>query len=214
MRVGTSIKEHPMTCQLSSKTAAVGTIAAALLALPAISAAQTTPGRTPSRSFIPYTSNGYFGVNLGKGDYRKNCVGGFECKDPDIAGKLYTGGLFSRVIGVELGYINTGNADRNGGEIKAQGVNLSVVGNLPLTDTFNLFAKGGTTYAWTEETAAPGTGIATGDTNGFGLSYGAGLGYDVTRDIQLVAEWDRNRFKFVSGRQNVDLYSVGVRFKF
>lgn len=197
---------------------AAATAVAALLAVPATSSAQTTDswerGRASAPSWIPYTSYGYIGLNLGTSDYKLPCAGGFECDNPNVAGKFYTGGLFSRVLGLELGYINTGNADRNGGEASAQGVNVSLVGNLPITDRFNVFAKGGTTYAWTEVTAATGTGVRTGDTNGFGLSYGAGLGFDVTRDIQVVGEWDRNRFKFVSGREDVDMYTVGVKFKF
>lgn len=198
---------------------AASALATALLAIPVASTAQTTSdswerGRSSAPSWIPYTSYGYIGLNLGRSDYRTPCAGGFACDNPNIAGKFYTGGMFSRVLGMEVGYLNTGNADRSGGEAKAQGVNVSLVGNLPVTDAFNLFAKGGTTYAWTEVSAAPGTGVPSGDENGFGLSYGAGLGYDVTRDIQLVGEWDRNRFKFVSGREDVDLFSVGVKLKF
>lgn len=192
---------------------------AAPLAVPASSFAQSTSdtvdsGRSGSRSWIPYTSYGYIGLNLGRSDYRTPCVGAFACDKPNLAGKIYTGGMFSQILGMELGYINTGDADRNGGTLKAQGVNLSLVANLPVASAFNVFAKGGTTYGWTEQTAAPSTGVINGKANGFGLSYGAGLGYDITRDIQLVAEWDRNRFKFVSGRDDVDMYSAGVRFKF
>jgi opacity protein-like surface antigen len=192
---------------------------AALAAVPATSVAQSTTdswerGRAGAPSWIPYTSYGYIGLNLGVSDYKNSCVGGFACDNPNLAGKFYTGGHFSRVLGMEIGYINAGDADRNGGKIKAQGVNASLVGNLPVTDRFNVFAKGGTTYAWTDVSAATGTGVTTGDANGFGLSYGAGLGFDVTRDIQVVGEWDRNRFKFVSGREDVDLYTLGVKFMF
>jgi OOP family OmpA-OmpF porin len=188
-------------------TAAAAAVIAALAAVPIVSTAQT-------RSDSSQRGRGYLGLNLGRSDYKTSCVGGFSCDNPYLAGKVYVGGLYSRVFGMELGYINTGNADRNGGGTKAQGVNVSLVGNLPLTDTFNFFAKGGTTYAWTEVTAAPGSGVVTGDAKGFGPSYGAGVGFDVTRNVQLVAEWDHNRFKFVSGRENVDLFSLGAKFKF
>ncbi len=204
----------------SRRGVATAAAIAALLALPMSAFAQSSSdtwesGRANSRSWIPYTSYGYVGLNLGVGRYTTPCAAGFKCDDnSNFAGKIYTGGLFSRVLGLELGYINTGNADRSGGTVKAQGANFSLVANLPITSSFNAFAKGGTTYAWTEQTAAPGTGVATGKKNGFGLSYGAGLGYDVTRDIQVLAEWDRNRFNFTSGRDNVDMYTAGVKFKF
>jgi hypothetical protein len=174
---------------------------------------QWQQGRASSRSWIPYTSYGYVGLNLGKSEYNTPCVAGFTCDNPQFAGEIYTGGLLNRIVGLEVGYINLGNANRNGGRAKAQGVNLSVVGNLPI-GWFNTFAKLGTTYAWSEITAAPATGLLVGKQDAFGLSLGAGVGFDLSRDVQLLAEWDRNRVKFVSGRDAVDLYSLGVKYKF
>jgi OmpA-OmpF porin, OOP family len=192
-----------------TRSAVVAASAAAVwLAAPASAFAQMG-----GSSLLPYTTYGYVGLNVGASHYNTPCAGSFSCDNPNVAGKIYTGGMISKAFGLELGYLNMGNADRNGGTTKAQGVNISLVGNLPVTDSFSVFAKGGATYGWTNISAAPGT-VPTGDENGFGLSYGAGLGYDVSRAVQVVAEWDRNRFKFVSGRDNVDLYSAGVRFKF
>ncbi len=141
------------------------------------------------------------------------CAGGFECENGAFAGKIYTGGLISRMVGLEIGYINFGSPNRAGGEHRAYGVNASIVANLPI-DPVNLFARFGTTYGWTKSNAALGTGIQSGDESGFGLAYGAGIGFDVTPQVQITAEWDRNEFHFASGRDNLDLYSLGVRFKF
>lgn len=202
----------------------------AVLALPLLANAQVRPdnptrssdatrandsGRAAPRSYIPGTSYGYAGINLGRSDYGDvPCVAGFACDDhPDLAGKIYTGGLVSGIFGVELGYLNLGAADRNGGEVQAQGVNVSLVANLPI-DKFNAFAKVGTSYLWNEITAAPGTGVLTGEEDGFGLSYGAGLGFDINPNMQVIAEWDRNRVEFVSGKRNIDMLSVGFRWKF
>lgn len=195
-------------------------VAAAVLGvmtLPVGALAQTGTGsswdrdRGESRSWIPGTSYGYVGANLGVTEWDTPCP--FQCDDSDIAGKIYTGGLFNRVIGMELGYINVGEADRVGGTWKAQGANISLVGNLPL-GAANLFAKVGGTYGWTRTSAAPGATIATGKDDGFGLSYGAGVGFDVTKNVQAVAEWDRHEFKFASGRDDVDMYSLGIKYKF
>jgi opacity protein-like surface antigen len=170
-------------------------------------------GRTSSYSVLPFTSYGYVGLNLGTSRWDGPCATGFECDDSKFAGKIYTGGLISRMVGLELGYINFGSPNRSGGEYRAQGVNLSVVANLPV-DPVNLFARFGTTYGWTKANAAPGSGVASGDENGFGLAYGAGIGFDISPQLQITAEWDRNNFRFAHDNEDLDLYSVGLRYKF
>lgn len=163
------------------------------------------------KSWLPYTQNGYWGFNLGVPDYEKNCTAGFSCKDPDVGGKIYIGGQFNRWLGLEVGYVNVGELKRNGGDTSAQGVNLSLVGSVPINDVFSAFAKVGTTYGWTKTRGDVGD---TGKKDDFGLSYGAGLGFNLTPRTQLLVEWDRHDFKFVDQRAEVDLYSVGLRFRF
>jgi opacity protein-like surface antigen len=167
-----------------------------------------------SYSLIPSTSRGYVGINLGKPRLAGNCAAGFACDNPNVGGKIYTGGSWNDVLGAEIGYINFGQADRSGGTQKAQGINFSLVGNIPIAEVFNLFGKVGTTYGWTETSAALGTGVATGDEKGFALSYGAGLGFDLTNNFEIVAEWERHRLKFAGGRDNADLVSIGAKYKF
>ncbi|MBV8646887.1 hypothetical protein, partial [Paludibacterium sp.] len=74
-----------------------------------------------TRGWIPYTHAGYVGLNLGTAQHQTPCKPGFECKNPRIAGKIYTGGMISQGIGLEAGYVNVGHGKRNGGETKAQG---------------------------------------------------------------------------------------------
>lgn len=164
-----------------------------------------------NKSWLPYTENGYWGFNLGAPDYEKNCTAGFNCKDPDVGGKIYIGGQFNRWLGLEAGYVNVGELERNGGDTSAHGLNVSLVGTVPFNDVFSAFAKVGTTYGWTKTEGAVG---ATGKRDDFGLSYGAGLGFSLSPRTQLLVEWDRHDFKFVDQRAEVDMYSVGLRFRF
>lgn len=170
-------------------------------------------GRASSYSLLPYTSYGYAGMNLGRSNFDVPCGGASTCDDNAFAGKIYTGGLFSRIVGAELGYVHMGEVDRAGGSTDAHGINVSLVLNLPI-EAFNVFGKVGTMYGWTETSVAPGLGLRGGDDDGFGLSFGAGFGFDLTRNWAVVGEWDRYKFHFVNGKDDVDLYSVGVRFKF
>lgn len=165
-------------------------------------------------SLIPSTTRGYIGANLGVPSYDLPCVGSFACEDPDVGGKIYTGGSWNEMFGVELGYINFGEFNRAGGDTMAQGVNLSLVGNLPLTQVLNVFAKVGTTYGWSETTAGLGSGVRTGDDDGFGLSYGAGVGFDLTRNFTVVAEWERHSIKVTGDNVDTDLASLGVKYRF
>ena len=171
-------------------------------------------GRASAYSLLPMTSYGYVGLNLGRANWGDSCDGFsgiYNCDDSAFAGKFYTGGLISRMVGLEIGYVNFGRPDTQFGSWKAHGVNASIVANLPI-DPVNIFARFGTTYGWTNTPA--GAGTRSGDDDGFGISYGAGIGYDVTPQIQVTAEWDRTRFNFVNEDQDLDMYSLGVRYRF
>jgi opacity protein-like surface antigen len=210
---------------LKKRLIAAAITSAALAPLAAL--AQSSTGSAPatgtgglgsteatSYSLIPSTSRGYIGANLGWPDIDGRCTPGFACDDANVGGKIYTGGSWNEMFGAEIGYINFGTNDRNGGEVSAQGVNFSLVGNIPLVDVFNIFAKVGVTYAWTETTAALITGVRTGDEDDFALSYGAGIGFDLTNNFEVVAEWERHDLRFVAGRENADLFSLGVKYTF
>jgi hypothetical protein len=154
------------------------------------------------------------GASVGRTNYDSGgCIALFSCDDVATGFKLYTGGRLSRYFGVELGYVNLGNADRNGGEIKAQGANLSLIGNIPLGDSFNIFGKVGGIYAWTK-TSTIVAGLPSGKEDGLGLSYGLGMQYDINKTFAVRADWDRYRLKYVGQREDADLFSVGVVFKF
>jgi len=166
----------------------------------------------PDYSLLPYTTRGYVGVNLGQSDYNASCVAGFSCEDKEFAWKAYTGGRLNEMLAIELGYINFGKVSRNGGNTEAHGVNLSLVGNLPLGEMAGLFAKVGTTYNRTDKSGGPGA--PNGKEDGFGLSYGVGIGFNVTPQVQIVGEWERHRLDFVDRRDDVDMLSVGLRYRF
>lgn len=206
------------------RPALLATAVTAVFALaPSLASAQMNPNRVDasarpmagdgSRSWIPYTSYGYVGINAGQSNFPGNCNSGYECNEDNIGFKLYTGGQLWKLVGLEVGYINMGKAESSGGSIKAHGVNLSLVGNVPIGPQFNVFGKIGTTYGWTETTGFA-TGYRTGNDHGFGVSYGAGVGFDVSRNIQIVGEWERHRFQLAGGNDEISLWSLGAKYKF
>ena len=173
------------------------------------------PSGNRPQSWIPYTSYGYVGLGGGRSEFDLGgCAAGFACDDKDIGYKIFTGGKFSRLLGVELGYVRLGRGQANGGDEKAQGANLSLVANLPIGDMFNIYAKGGGIYGWTKTTANPASGARTGKDRGLNPSYGAGVQFDLTRNFALAADWDHYRFDYAHGTDDATLYSLNAIFKY
>ena len=165
-------------------------------------------------SLLPFTSYGYVGASIGESHLDLgNCAPGLTCDNQGDAYKVFAGGKLSRIVGLELGYVNLGNADRSGGQIEAQGANLSLVVNLPLGDYFNVYGKAGGIYGWTDSSSNV-PGVASGEEEGFNWSYGAGVQLDFNRHWAIVADWDHYRFDYVDRRDDANLYSVGLVYKF
>ena len=189
---------------------------AVALSLGGLAAAQAQSMDSNS-SFLPFTHKGYIGINVGRPDYKTSCGSNatLNCDNPSTSFNLYTGGMFNEYLGMELGYLNMGNADRGGGTTKAQGLNLSLMGRVPLASHFSAFAKGGATYGRTSVSADNSSGIETGSASGWGPSYGAGLGYDVATNSSVVLEWQHHDFHFAgTGRESVQGASIGFVQRF
>jgi len=197
-------------------TSPIHCLRVATVAALAVSAALAANAQQRSTaSVLPYTQQGYIGLNLGAADYSTRCGGSaFSCNNPDVALHLYTGGMFNEWLGIEFGYLNTGSADRAGGRAKAQGVNASLLARVPI-GPIQLFAKGGTTYGRTRVSSDPLSGVPTGKASGWGGSYGAGVGYDFGANSTVVAEWNRTEYRFAGvGRKPVQTTSLGYVYRF
>ncbi len=198
----------------SLKTLAGVTLAVALLGAAGTAAAQarTTGDRS---SWLPGTSAGYVGLNVGRSDYDSACGTGFGCDDHDTAWKVYTGASVNPWLGVELGYMEFGDVGRAGGTTEAQGLNLSLVGTLPVGESFRLYGKLGATYGRTKVSAAAGSGVTPGTRNGLGPSIAIGGGFDINRNWTAVLEWERHNLRFPgTGRRGVMATTLGVRYNF
>ena len=189
--------------------------AVALAAAPTKAQTYNNSNASDRQSWLPYTTAGYVGVAYGDAKHNLPCAAGQSCGDPDGAFKVYTGGMLSPYLGLELGYLQVGDADRNGGVAKAKGANVAFTGFLPLGADFSLMGKLGTTYSWTKTTAGTGVAAATGKEKGFGWAYGAGLSYDFGVNWSATLDWERHRMKFAGTNQrNVDVTSLGAKYRF
>ena len=178
--------------------------------------AQTAASRSGSGFSMYSPGSSYIGFNAGRSDFSLgNGTGLFSGDDKDTAYNIYAGSYFNPYLGLELGYTDFGKAKRGGGDTKAMGFNLSLVGKYPLGTSFNLLGKVGTTYGRTEVSSLPGSGISAGKENGFGISYGVGAEYLFTPQLSAVVQYDEHRLKFAgTGRDRIGAATLGLRYRF
>ena len=178
----------------------------AVAALTAMAGAQAQSS-TGSNYSLYGPGAGYVGLNVGSSDYSLgNGFGPFASDDSDTVYNIYTGTFF---------HPNFGKIDRAGGTTKAEGINLSLVGRAPVSPSFNLIGKLGTTYGRTDVSAAPGTGVVSGSETGFGVSYGLGAEYVFNPQLSAVLQYDEHRLKFAGeGSDRVNATTVGLRYRF
>ena len=191
------------------------TFSAGILAVAALTAAMGAQAQTSNYSLYGPGAS-YVGVNVGRSDYSlDNGFSLFGSDKNDTAYGFNTGSYFNENFGAELGYTNFGKVGRGGGETKAQGINFSLIGKLPLSAQFNLLGKLGTTYSRTEVSANPLSGLSTGKDSGFGVSYGIGAEYLFNPQLSAVLQYDEHRMKFAgTGRDRVSATTVGLRYRF
>jgi OOP family OmpA-OmpF porin len=186
------------------------------LALAASAHAQTSTRADGSMSMYA-PGSAYIGFNAGRshfGDRAFNLTG-FVNDRNNNAYSIYGGSYFNNNFGLELGYNDFGRINRAGGSTKANGVSLSLVGKLPLSQSFNLLGRVGGTYARTDVSAAPASGIPSGRDNRFDVSYGIGAEYNFTPAWSAVVQYDEYNLRYTGGsRERLNTTTIGVRYHF
>jgi len=159
---------------------------------------------------------GYIGLSAGQSDYSLgNGSGLYGSSNRVTAYSVTGGGYFNNNLGVEIGYTDFGNISRGGGTTRAEGINLSLVGKMPVTESFNVLGKIGTTYARTSVSTQPGSGLQDGSENGWGLSLGIGAEYMMTAQLSALLQYDAHDMRFAGGgRDRVSVTSLGLRYRF
>ncbi|MBK9444225.1 MAG: outer membrane beta-barrel protein [Comamonadaceae bacterium] len=104
---------------------------------------------------------------------------------------------------------------RGGGRTKADGINISLVGKLPLNPAFNLLGKIGTTYSRTDVSSDPTSGVVAGSEQDFGVSYGIGVEYAFTRNWSAALQFESHDMKFAGDRNDhVAATTLSVRYRY
>jgi hypothetical protein len=171
-------------------------------------------------SYAPMTGNGasYIGLSGGPSDFSRSRggIGLFNNGDHDTAYSLMAGSYFINPnVGMELGYTNFGSVPRGGGNTKAEGINVSLIGKLPVGNSFNLLGKVGTTYGHTEVSSNPASGIQSGSESGFDWSYGVGAELVINPQWSAVVQYDEHYLKFAgTSSERITTTIIGARMHF
>lgn len=148
--------------------------------------------------------------------------------DNELSYKLFAGYHYNRYLTFEGGYFNLGSftfnattvpaGTLNGAVKNTVGANFDVLGTLPLTERFSLFARAGIQSSKTRDLFSSNGFVLRAPTPSKNLtSYKAGLGagFDFTRNVGMRVEWERYRISDgFDGKLNVDVASVSMLYKF
>ena len=149
-------------------------------------------------------------------------------RDRDTGYKIYGGYQLSPNFALEGGYFdlgkfgftaNTNPAGTLNGDIRVRGLNLDLVGTLPLSERLSLLGRVGANYAQTRGTfsGTGAVGVTNPNPNKSDTNYkiGVGLQYAFTEALSMRGELERYRINdAVGNRGHIDMVSVGLVYKF
>lgn len=193
-----------------------------------------------AQEFTPNTGM-YFGINVGESrtqidnaDITQGLLGAGLTVNTlsedrrDTGYKAYLGVPLSPNWALEAGYFDLGRfgftasttpAGSLSGSARVKGLNLDVVGFLPVTDRWSLLGRLGAAYAQTKDSFS-GTGAVSVidpspskyETN---YKYGLGMQYAFSPGLSMRLEAERYRINdAVGSRSDVDMISLGLVFHF
>ncbi len=158
-------------------------------------------------TFTAHAEGLSIGGSIGESRWKGDDIGAVPTDKSDSAGKLYGGWGFTPNLGVELGYANLGKFSSSAGNVKGDGVFVDGVGTLPLGNNFSALGRVGVFNGKLDSSLA-------GNDRGTSYKFGAGVQYDIDKNLGVRGEWERYRFDALGTKANTDLYSVGVNYRF
>lgn len=141
-------------------------------------------------------------------------------------GKVFGGYQLNPNFAVEGGYFDLGRFNYSGvttggtynGNTRSHGLNLDLVGKLPLSDRFSVLGRVGAAYAKTRDSSSSGFAApinANRSRSETYAKYGVGLEYAITDALSVRGELERyHRINDQLRRGNVDMASIGLVYRF
>ena len=154
-------------------------------------------------------------------------ISSFDADEREAGMKLFVGKQLNRYFAVEAGYFDLGKFDfdartsGNGvlrGEVGFRGVNVDLVGQLPLTERLSLLARAGANYAKasTHFSGNRLAAITSPNASERKLNAKVGLGAEYKFSEALAGRVEVERYRVndaIGNRGDVDLVSFGLVYK-
>ncbi|OIO66971.1 MAG: hypothetical protein AUJ57_12085 [Zetaproteobacteria bacterium CG1_02_53_45] len=138
--------------------------------------------------------------------------------------KTFGGYQLNENFAIESGFFDLGRfgfrsttapAGTLNGDLKAQGVNLDLVGIIPFNEALSAFGRAGLTYAKASDSFTGTRAVIATNRKAWNYKFGAGLQYDFIPSLGIRIEAERYRIKDpFAGNNNIDLYSAGLVYRF
>ena len=187
------------------------------------------------------TASLYGGINLGRsratiddarisGNLVSNgfAVNSLSDDDRSTGFKAFGGYQFNRNFALEAGVFSLGTfgyhatttpAGTLHGQAKVRGLNLDLVGTLPINDRFSVFGRAGLTYAEAKDRFTSTGAVVVNNPNpserAANWKAGVGLQYAFTPALSIRAELERYRINDAVGNKgDIDMASIGLVFRF
>lgn len=152
----------------------------------------------------------------------------FERDERGRAFRVFGGYQINRNFGIEAGYFDLGQfgfttitapAGMLGGQIKLQGLNLDLVGTLPISERFSVLGRVGVQNTRARDRFVGSGAVSVLNPNPSqretSYKFGGGLQYEVSPSFFVRGEVERYRVNDAVGNQgDVNLYSVSLVFPF
>jgi OmpA-OmpF porin, OOP family len=200
---------------MSTSSANLTASARGALAALALACAVPAVAQSESGTGMLLPGSGRNAVGLSMGTAASGHLGcGAACDETDVYLHLFGRSLFGGHWGAQVGLLDLGDLSRSGADTRARGLNLSLVGRVPLGAKFSGWGRVGTTYS---QAMSPSLawGLAGSHDGGFGLSYGLGVSWDFSPRLSAVVEWDSHDLRFHGvGRDPVRATSLGLRYRY
>ncbi|MBT9465035.1 OmpA family protein [Hydrogenophaga sp.] len=215
-----------MTPTIHKSAGALSLLTLALFAHPHALAQSTgwyagaNAGRTGAEIDDPRITSGLLGQGFS--------TTSIDDRDRSTGFKLYGGYQFSPHLALEGGYFDLGKfgytantvpAGTLNGEMRVRGLNLDLVGTLPLTGKLSALGRVGVNYARVNDrfsgTGAVNVSNPTASKSQANVKYGVGLNYAFNDALNMRLEVERYRVNDAIGNKgDIDMVSVGLVYRF